>query len=234
MPILVHGHRGARARLPENTLAAFSYAIEVGADAIELDIAVTRDNVLVVSHDPVLAAPQTVIRECSAAELNHRVPTVAQVLDLVAPHAIELNLELKSFPNEPRFTPGPAEFAAMLVQLLRDYRMESRAMVQSFDFRVIRAMRDLAPAIRRGALIEDDERDFGVIAEEAGDANYAGPWFRLVTPEKVQQAHEAGIGVFPWTVNAAEDWVRMAAAGVDAIITDDPAACLEWLRARAL
>ena len=56
---LVHGHRGARAQRPENSLPAFAYAIDVGVDAIELDVAVTRDGVLVVSHDPILApAPQ--------------------------------------------------------------------------------------------------------------------------------------------------------------------------------
>src|SRR5436853_38759 len=49
---LVHGHRGARAIYPENTIPAFVYAIESGADALEMDLAVTRDDVLVVSHDP--------------------------------------------------------------------------------------------------------------------------------------------------------------------------------------
>src|SRR5580698_8626156 len=53
-PILVHGHRGARAMRPENTLAGFEYAIAVGADALEMDVAVTRDDVVVVSHDPKL------------------------------------------------------------------------------------------------------------------------------------------------------------------------------------
>src|SRR6266568_3328202 len=52
--ILVHGHRGARARRPENTLPAFRYALEQGVDVLELDVAVTRDNVAVVSHDPLL------------------------------------------------------------------------------------------------------------------------------------------------------------------------------------
>src|SRR5947207_9110062 len=54
--ILVHGHRGARARRPENTLPAFRYAIEQGVDVLELDVAVTKDNVPVVSHDPLINA----------------------------------------------------------------------------------------------------------------------------------------------------------------------------------
>ena len=75
--ILVHGHRGARARRPENTLPAFRYAIEQGVDVLELDVAVTKDNVLVVSHDPLINAticsgPKTgiPIHTLTLAELN--------------------------------------------------------------------------------------------------------------------------------------------------------------------
>src|SRR5579863_9771232 len=53
--ILVHGHRGARAWRPENTIPAFQFAIDHGVDVLELDLAVTKDNVLVVSHNPTLA-----------------------------------------------------------------------------------------------------------------------------------------------------------------------------------
>ena len=55
--IQVHGHRGTRALRPENTIPAFQYAIEAGADVLELDMAVTKDNVIVVSHDPILHPP---------------------------------------------------------------------------------------------------------------------------------------------------------------------------------
>src|SRR5271156_3106339 len=54
--ILVHGHRGARARRPENTIPAFKYAIAQGVDVLELDVAVTKDNVAVISHDPLINA----------------------------------------------------------------------------------------------------------------------------------------------------------------------------------
>src|SRR5436853_7699438 len=75
--IKVHGHRGARALRPENTLPAFEYAIAQGVAAIELDMAVTRDNVIVVSHDPVLQAPvcsgpkpKAAIRELTLAQVR--------------------------------------------------------------------------------------------------------------------------------------------------------------------
>src|SRR5207249_2130861 len=57
--ILVHGHRGARAARPENTISAFEYAIDAGADVLELDLAVTKDNVLVLSHFPGIATPSS-------------------------------------------------------------------------------------------------------------------------------------------------------------------------------
>ncbi|MGC4055799.1 MAG: glycerophosphodiester phosphodiesterase family protein [Paludibaculum sp.] len=91
--ILVHGHRGARAERPENTLAAFEYAIKAGADFLELDLAVTKDGVLVVSHDPQLnpricKAPEgeTAIHKLTLAQVRqwdcgtlekHRVPQPA-------------------------------------------------------------------------------------------------------------------------------------------------------------
>src|ERR1039458_4655013 len=78
--ILVHGHRGARARRPENTIPAFQYAIEQGVDALEMDMAVTRDNVIVISHDPILQPPvcsgpagnaeKAVIHELTLAEVR--------------------------------------------------------------------------------------------------------------------------------------------------------------------
>src|SRR3954470_17149230 len=75
--VLVHGHRGARAMRPENTLPAFEYAIGVGVDVLELDMAVTRDDVLVVSHDPLVNATictgpgvSRPIRQLTLAELR--------------------------------------------------------------------------------------------------------------------------------------------------------------------
>src|ERR1041385_6431111 len=75
--IQVHGHRGARAIRPENTLPAFEYAIAAGVDALELDMAVTRDNVIVVSHDPYLEPPvcqgpqpKATIHELTLAEVK--------------------------------------------------------------------------------------------------------------------------------------------------------------------
>ena len=241
--IQVHGHRGASARRPENTLPAFEYAIDAGADAIEMDLAVTRDDVLLISHDPVLAghspAEPVVIRQLDLAQLRRQdfgdrppIPTLDEVFDLSPRGGFAFNLELKSFPEHPEFTPPPAVFAALLWKKLRQYGLEERVIVQSFDFRTLIAMRSLAPEIRLSALIGSGESAFAGVSAAAANAEMVAAEKRLVTPEKVAAAHAAGLQVLAWTANLPEEWDRLRAAGVDGIITDDPAALIAHLALR--
>jgi glycerophosphoryl diester phosphodiesterase len=257
----VHGHRGARARLPENTLPAFEYAIQCGVDALELDMAVTKDNVIVISHDPILHGPMcvgpqasAVIRELTLVEVqqwdcggapNPRfpmqkavpgtpMPTLDDVFQLAGRGGFDYHVEAKSFPGQPRYTPPPEEFARMVLDKIRHHKLERRVVLLSFDFRTLVAMRALAPEIRLSALTETDTRDFGVIAEQAGNAEIVSPEFHLVTPDKVAAAHSAGLRVVAWTANAPADWDVLIEAGVDAIVTDDPAALIAHLEKRGL
>jgi glycerophosphoryl diester phosphodiesterase len=224
----VHGHRGARAVLPENTLAGFQYAIAAGADYIEMDVAVTRDDVLVLSHDPVLRSGE-MIRELTREQLRRVDPTVPGLDDVLALAGIGFNIEMKSYPGHPEFTPEPERCAALLLEAIRRHGVESRAIVESFDFRVPQAMRRIAPGLRLAALIEDGETDF-VAATRAAEADIIAPEFHMVAREKVTAAHAAGIEVVTWTANVPSDWQRLADAGVDGIITDDPAGLIAWLR----
>jgi glycerophosphoryl diester phosphodiesterase len=258
--ILVHGHRGARAVLPENTIPAFEHAIRVGADVLELDLAVTQDSVLVVSHDPVLnpaicSGPEGagVVREMTLAQVRRwdcgarknpafpkqkpvpgtRIPTLEEVLDLARLGTFEFNIEMKSFPEHPEYTPPPEEFARLVLEAIRRRGLESRVIVQSFDFRTLRALKRLAPEIRLAALFDRDSRDFQPIAREAG-ASIAAPNHRLVTREKVKSAHKAGVQVVPWTANTQAEWDRLVEARVDGIITDDPEELIRYLRMKGL
>ncbi len=255
--IQVHGHRGARALRPENTLPAFEYAITQGVDALELDMAVTRDNVIVVSHDPVLEAPvctgpapKAVIRELTLAQVREwdcgakpnpafpkqqavpgtRVPTLEEVFALAPKGKFLFNIETKIFPQKPELTPPPEEFARMVLAAVRKHHLEARVVLQSFDFRTLVAMKALAPEIKLSALYEGAAKDFVAIGREAG-AGIVSPLARLVTPEQVKAAHAAGLEVLPWTVNTPSEWERLANAGVDGIISDDPAALIAWLKA---
>jgi glycerophosphoryl diester phosphodiesterase len=230
--ILVHGHRGAAAIFPENTLAAFEYAIGICADAIELDVAATRDNVAVVVHDPHLPSGMA-IHELTRAQLPEWLPALDQVLALAPRGDFQFNVEIKSFPDHPELTPSPEEFARLALALIRRRSLEPRVLLASFDFRILRAMKILAPEIRRSALWESGDRDFVSIAREAG-ASVVSPHYGLVDPEKVRDAHAAGLEVIAWTANTPSDWDALIAAQIDAIITDDPAGLIAHLQSQGL
>jgi glycerophosphoryl diester phosphodiesterase len=220
LTIQVHGHRGARAILPENTIAAFEYAIGVGADAIEMDVQVSRDDVVVVSHDPYLPSG-TYIRTLTAAETG--LPTLDQVFKLAALGDFLFNVEAKVSEHTPR------NFAELILDRIGEHAVKSRVIFQSFDFAILHRMSRLAPGIERAALWEGAARNFVEIAEDAG-TQIVAPEHSLVTPEEVAAAHEAGLRVITWTANRVEDWKRLIAAGVDGIITDDPAGLIAYLR----
>jgi glycerophosphoryl diester phosphodiesterase len=276
--ILVHGHRGARAWRPENTIPAFQFAIDNGVDVLELDLAVTKDNVLVVSHNPTLApnsypgerickgpqlAPNTPIRTMTLAEVRQydcgsvplpafptqvavpgtKVATFDEVLDLAKGTTVQFNVETKSFPNHPELTPSPAEFVALIVGAIKKHNVDpARIILQSFDWRTLAEMRKQYPAIRLSALVgqpkydalmghTDPTKDFAAVAKLTG-AEIISPAWEMVTPEQVAAAHQAGAEVAPWTPNTPEQWQKLADAGVDAIISDDPVTLLAWLRAQ--
>jgi glycerophosphoryl diester phosphodiesterase len=255
--ILVHGHRGARARRPENTLPAFDYAIRHGVDALEMDMAVTRDNVIVISHDPMLEPPvckgpqpRAVIHQLTLAQVREwdcgavrnprfatqetvpgtRMPTLDEVFDLASRGGFDYNIETKSFPDHPEYTPAPEEFVKLVLAKIRAHKLEKRIILQSFDWRTLRAMRTLAPEIRLAALTEADPREFTAISRDAANAEIISPEYHLVTPEKVAAAHAAKIQVVPWTANSPADWEKLVASKVDAIISDDPAELIAYLK----
>lgn len=258
--ILVHGHRGARALRPENTIPAFEYAIQAGADVLEMDVAVTKDNVLVISHDPHINPeictgphPGVAIHELTLDELRRydcgalknphfprqqpvpgtRIPTLDEVLSLAPRGNFQFNIETKSFPDHPELTPAPDVFSSMMLREIRKHKLEARVIVQSFDFRTLLAMKKLAPEIRLAALWEGDARPFVDIANDA-QASIISPLFSLVTPEQVKSSHAAKMEVVPWTADAPADWQKLIDAGVDAIISDDPAALIAYLKQRGL
>jgi glycerophosphoryl diester phosphodiesterase len=284
--ILVHAHRGGRAARPENSIPSFEFAIEHGADVLELDLAVTKDDVLVVSHspyltrevsdDPHIAAALanervctgpplpagTLIRSLTLAQLKQydcgsktlpafphqmavphtTIPTFEEVLNLAPQGSFEFNVETKIFPNHPEITPSPEVFVKMIDDAVKQHHLESRVILQSFDFRTLHAMKALDPKIRLSALFGQSKYDamMGIPAADKefvhmgkiSGADILSPDASLVTPAEIAAAHAAGLQVAPYTVNDEEGWKKMADAHVDAIITDDPVGLLQWLRSQ--
>ena len=247
--------------MPENTLPAFEYAIRIGADVLELDMAVTKDNVVVVSHDPLLEKPicsgprdKVPIHELTYKELlqwdcgavknprfadqhpvpGTRMPTIDQVFALSSRGSFDYNIETKIFADKPQLAPDPDTFVKLVLEQIRKHRLEKRVILQSFDYRTLRAMKKIAPEIRLSALMEnDDHRDFVAAARDA-QAGIVSPNLALVTPEKTAAAHKTGLQVVPWTANTPAEWEALVKSKVDAIISDDPENLIGWLKRAGL
>jgi glycerophosphoryl diester phosphodiesterase len=213
----VVGHRGARSTHPENTLAAFEHAGLCGADSVELDVVVTADGVLAVTHDPVAGA---------YADLKADVPTLDQVLTAGARNDMIFDIEAKECGP---LTPASHDYARLILDAVERTGMAERVMLRSFDHSILRAASDLRPEIPRVALVADRALNWVRICERA-EAQGISPWYKLVSRAAVRRAHEAGLAVMPWTVNKPRSWARLAGLGVDWIITDDPAALVGYLR----
>ena len=202
-------------------MEAFEYAIGAGADGIEMDVALTADDIPVISHDPWLSRG-TAIRKLEWCQLRERAPSVPSLAEVLAlPGQFRFLIEVKSFPDRPELTSPPDDFAALVLHEIDAHGVRQRSIVQSFDFRILHAMERLAPEIPRGALFERGS-DFAAMAREA-KAAIAVPEFHSVTADRLRAAHAAGIDVYTWTPNTVAAWRALGAAGVDAIITDDPA-----------
>jgi glycerophosphoryl diester phosphodiesterase len=234
----VYAHRGASRELPENTLAAFERAIELGADAIETDAWMTRDGAIVLCHDASGIRTCGVARLFAEAELDevrewstadgHGVPTLEQAL--LAFPGVRFNVDLKS-----RHTDAPAR----LVEVIRAARAQSRTLVASFDDATLARVRALGYEGETG-LARNEVARLLVLPRRLLGSSMPGVAAQmpqsifgvdLGTREIVERCHELGVEAHYWTVNDAADAARLADAGADAIMTDDPRAIVEALRA---
>jgi glycerophosphoryl diester phosphodiesterase len=228
-PPSVIAHRGASRVAPENTLAAFSAARALGADGVELDIHRSVDGVLVVHHDA--AAPGLgVLAEHSVAEIRAALPS-APTLDeaLDACEGMFVNIEVKNLPGDPDH--DREERAAMgVVELLHARAARDQVddvLVSSFSLQTIDRVHELDSALPTGFLIlvgfdphaaADLARDRGHGALHPDVRTLGGSAAGAV----VAHAHDIRLHVNVWTVDAPEEIRRLAAVGVDGIITNVP------------
>jgi glycerophosphoryl diester phosphodiesterase len=221
-PLEIIAHRGASRERPENTLAAFTRAVDLGADGVELDVHLTADGVLVVHHDPVPHDPPNralagraigslTLEELGAFRVGgERIPTLEEVTDAVGGRAI-VYCELKG-----------AGTAAPAVALLE--RLGAGAAVHSFDHRQIAEARRLAPAVPRGVL-EASYHIAPTFSMESVDAWILWMAADLIDRDLVDAVHARGARLAAWTVDAPTEMQRLARLGVDALCTNDVARC---------
>ena len=205
------GHRGAPREYVENTLPAFARAIELGADALELDVHATREGAVVVHHDAALPDGRA-IAELWLDQVRHviladgsPVPILEEVIDLAA-HRCRLYVEVK------------APVAVMAVaKLLRG--TGGRHAVHAFDHRVARRVHDLAHGVPTGILLSSYVLEPEQLLEASGARDLWQQW-EHVDAELVRRVHAAGGRVIAWTVNTAASAAALADLGVDGICTD--------------
>ena len=280
------GHRGARALAPENTLAAFQKALDLGCHMVELDVHCTRDGVLLVHHDDDLlrctdvAARHPDLETCfvsdftaaqiatldagtwfvvqlslpatqraaflrsltpleqstliSAAEMRNyasgavRVPTLAQVLELLEPSPMLVNVEIKALP---RMYPG---IAAQVLDCLRHHGMEHRTLLSSFDHEQLSTARALSSRAATAVLTSDrlarPARYLELLDADAYHPSCSGEQDSLGFHSVARTLQCAGIAevlaqgkaVNTWTCNDPAQMRQLLAAGLTGIFTDYP------------
>ncbi|MBD0371606.1 MAG: hypothetical protein ICV60_12270 [Pyrinomonadaceae bacterium] len=245
---LIIGHRGAAAVAPENTIISFKRAVADGADGIEFDVRLARDQVPVVIHDPTLrrtalregaiaALSSTELRETDAGTwFNLRfpalaredyahatIPTLAEVFELFHESNALLYVEMKCTEAE------SSAIAARVAELIEEHEIIDRVVVESFTLSAIAWMKRIAPAIRTAALFEPKlmpPPSMGRmmrLAEECRADELA--LHRLLATRRVtREAAARGMNVVVWTVDNPAWLERARRYGIHAVITNNPAA----------
>lgn len=227
LPMVV-AHRGYSSVFPENTLAAFAGALDIGVDYIELDVQMTKDGQIVVFHDDDLkriTGAEGAVRDYTLAELGaldagswfsssfagERIPTLEEALALIEPAQCGVYLELKDIGEAPGFEEAVLAAAGQC-------GMTDRCVFASFRYDYLERLKELKPEI----LTLYNTTSGKVTLPEEFPADYYGLWKESVTGELVAAVHEAGGKAFVWTVDTPAQIRNVQAMGADAVVTNRP------------
>jgi len=238
---VVLAHQGASGYAPSNTMEAFRLALEQGADILELDVHMTRDGVVVVSHDETIdraSGRSGLIKEMTLAELRRgrgvTIPTLEEVLQAFPDVPVNIEIKQADPPMEPH-----------VWALIQRYGAEDRVLVASFDGTVARRWRELAgdrvatsaPAshmyLVAALYIPHLERLYAPAynAFQLPVSVKVGPFtVRFDTPRFLAMAERLNVAVHFWTVNDEAEMKRLYALGAHGIITDYPDWAVKVLR----
>jgi glycerophosphoryl diester phosphodiesterase len=250
LPLII-AHRGASALAPENTLAAFRQAIDAGADGIELDVRLAKDDVPVVFHDSTLRRLAKIpnrVSDLTAGELSkidvgswfnrafprkaddkfpaETVPSLAKIFDFLHDYKGLIYVELKSSAKIPAL-------AETVCALIEQTNLLPQIIIKSFNLDVIKITKQILPEARVAALFEPKIltilRKKRLILDEAQkyNADEISIHFSLATRNFISLTKEKNLPVTIWTADNPA-WVRRALDfGINAIITNNPARLLK-------
>jgi glycerophosphoryl diester phosphodiesterase len=211
------GHRGARAYAPENTIKSFEKAIEIGVDAVELDIRKTSDNELVVIHDADIKRTTNgkgLVSELTLKEIKsfsadgEKIPTLDETLNFLD-KKVKVFIELKETGVEEQ-----------VLSIVRSKGLEKNVVIVSFLEDALKKVRELDSDIETGLIYAKHRNP--VKAALDLKANYLLALYRFTHSANVQKAHENGLKMVVWTINNPEEVNEYFNKGVDGIASDKP------------
>ncbi len=210
------GHRGARAYETENTIAGFKKAIELGADAIELDVRKSKDGYPVVIHDDNLKrvfGKDVDVNDASLSELKKlsakKIPTLGEALKFIGRKAEKILLELKE--------PGCEK---KVLDAVKKERLEGRAIIISFHEDILSAARKLNEKVETGLIYARHKNPVETALRL--NAQYLVALYRFVHTKDIEKAHGKNLKILVWTVNTKREFKKYLEKGVDGIASDKP------------
>ena len=229
--MLLGGHRGNAAECPENTLASFRSAIELGVDVIECDVHRSEDGALPVIHDHLVDRTTDgsgLVRDFSMAELKRfdagswkdskfageRIPSLDEVLE-VAKGRVGVAIEIKNLPLP------YAGIEEAVVAAVQNAGMVHDVVVISFDHRSVKRIGELDSEITTGILEASRPVDVLRVMDDA-DADVFCPHWAAIEPETAAEIREAGKLIGVWTVDDAFSLAWSKALPANANYTNKP------------
>lgn len=223
----ITAHRGGSNLAPENTLAALQKAIDEGADYAEIDVAQTKDGIIVVSHDnniKRISGKDLNIWSSNYADIkdldigswfdpqfkNEHIPTLAEAVELCQ-GKILLNIELKPTGHE-------ASLVESTVAIIKQHDFSDQCVLASLDYPTLEKVGSVAPELKRAYITALAIGDIQKLPVDIYSIESS-----FVTPEIVTAIHRENKEVLAWTVDSQESTEKMVKIGVDNIITDDVA-----------
>jgi glycerophosphoryl diester phosphodiesterase len=216
--LLKIGHRGASAYEPENTLSSFKRAIELGVDAVELDVRRTKDNEIVVIHNADVNKTTNGSGSVSdftleqikkfVTEKGEHIPTLEEALDAVGKR-VKILVELKETGIEEK-----------VLDLIREKGLTENVIIISFHEEALRKIKELDGKVATGLIYVRHKNPLQSALELK--AEYLLPLYRFTHSANVKKAHEKGLKVIVWTINTPEEAAEYKKKGVDGIATDKP------------
>lgn len=239
----VWAHRGASGYLPENTMEAFELAIEQKADGIELDVQLSKDGEIMVLHDESVdrvTNSSGLLKDFTFSQLKemrinpgkgpekiYRIPTLAEVLDLMRHTDMKVNIELK---NSIFLYEGMEE---KVITLVKNLGMEEQVIYSSFNHYSLRKIHEMEPEAETGLLMCDGWIDVASYAKKIGVNALHPAVYHLQYPDFVQNCREQGLKLHVWTANQPEHFAMVKSAGADAVITNYPDKAREFMENRS-